>query len=65
MAVQVSSLLLFLTRNLELIMHQSVLNGLLKSFDDRPISQEKRANVNAKLDQGVERIRGLKRKVPR
>jgi hypothetical protein len=42
---------------------QSVLSNLLKTFDDRPISHEKRAAVNAKLDQGVERIRGLKRKV--
>lgn len=42
---------------------QSVLNGLLKGFDDKPISQAKRETVSAKLDQGVERIKGLKRKV--
>jgi hypothetical protein len=42
---------------------QSMLSGLLKSFDDKPISQEKRATVNSKLDLGIEKFRGLKRKV--
>ena len=40
-----------------------MLSGLLKSFDDKPMSQEKRANVNAKLDLGIDKVRGLKRKV--
>jgi len=40
-----------------------MLSGLLKSFDDKPISQEKRATVNSKLDLGIEKFRGLKRKV--
>lgn len=42
---------------------QSMLSGLLKSFDDKPISQEKRATVAAKLDLGIDKFRGLKRKV--
>ena len=42
---------------------QSMLSGLLKSFDDKPISQEKRATVNSKLDLGIDKFRGLKRKV--
>jgi len=40
-----------------------MLSGLLKSFDDKPISQEKRATVNSKLDLGIDKFRGLKRKV--
>jgi hypothetical protein len=40
-----------------------MLSGLLKSFDDKPISQEKRAIVNSKLDLGIDKFKGLKRKV--